>query len=114
MTDWAMRGSRATVSIGLPTTSARAPNNRSAAGLTRVTSPSPSATITGSYNESMVASVVCWATSSFPRSDRRSSRIRSAMRLKLAPRMPISSPALTGTAVSRSPAASRVVAAVSC
>ena len=114
-TDCTMRESRVTASIGFPSASALAPNRRSAAGLTLVTSPPPSATMTGSNSESITASVVCCATSNLPMSDRRSSRSRSAIRLKLTASAPISSADLTGTGgVSRSPDASRAVAAVSC
>ncbi len=51
---------------------------------------------------------------SFPRSDWRSSRIRAAIALKPAASTPISSVARTSTVASRSPAAIRLTASVTC
>src|SRR5690242_7788041 len=61
----------------------------------------------------MVASVVCWATISLPRSELRSWRMRWAMRLYSAASSPTSSCERIVTFASRSPPARRVVEAVS-
>ena len=73
----------------------------------------PSVTITGSSSESIAASVVCCAMSSLP--DVRPAQLADAFGhlVETGARVPISSPDRTGTVVSRSPAAIRVVAAVS-
>src|SRR4029453_17651909 len=66
-----MRLSVATTEIGWPPRAPSEPNSRSAAWLSFVTRPSLSVTTTGSYKESIAASVICCATPSLPRSDRR-------------------------------------------